>query len=84
MIPWRETFSFCSLSVGFAALNPRLNKDDALSGNITLNRGRPSGRPYSYAQGRVGQLKYDDYFPARKNPNLAGRFRCAHPTAKQR
>ena len=56
MIPWRETFSFGSLSVGFAALNPRLNKDDALSGNITLNR----GRPYSYAQGRVGQLKSED------------------------
>ena len=33
MIPWRETFSFCSLSVGIAALNPRLNFDDALAGN---------------------------------------------------
>ena len=53
MIPWRETFSFCSLSVGFAALNPRLNKDDALSGITTLNRGRLPGCPYSYAQGRV-------------------------------
>ncbi len=33
MIPWRERFSFCSLSVGIAALNPRLNFDDALAGN---------------------------------------------------
>ena len=79
MIPWGETFSFCSLSVGFAALNPRLNKDDALSGNATLNRGRPPGRPYSYAQGRVGQLKSDDYFPAGKNPNLAGRLSVMIP-----
>ena len=79
MIPWRETFSFCSLPVGFAALNPRLNKDDALSGITTLNRGRPSRRPYSYAKGRVGQLKSDDYFPAGKNPNLAGRLSVAIP-----
>ena len=38
MIPWRETFSFCSLSVGIAALNPRLNFDDALAGNMPTQR----------------------------------------------
>ena len=38
MIPWRKTFSFCLLSVGIAALNPRLNFDDALAGNISMQR----------------------------------------------
>ena len=43
MIPWRETFSFCSLSVGITALNPRLNFDDALAGN-NLRACGPSSR----------------------------------------
>ena len=38
------------LSVGIAALNRRLNKDDALSGNVAAGRrGLPYGSSYSYA-----------------------------------
>ena len=38
------------LSGGIAALNHRLNKDDALRATLlSLQRGLPSGSPYSYA-----------------------------------
>ena len=49
MIP-TETSDFAPVSVGIAALNRRLNVDDALSGNMAAGgRGLPSSRPYSYA-----------------------------------
>ena len=45
MIP-PETSDFAPISVGIAALNRRLNVDDALSGNMAAGgRGLPSGSP---------------------------------------
>ena len=52
-IPAETIFCGVAVTVGIAALNPRLNMDYPLSGIIACPHcmcgGRPPSRPYSYA-----------------------------------